>query len=384
MVKPISPRQLQLGLAVAIILQIAIVGLFYLDVIHDPNHQPGTLLFHQGGDQDGYFALAQSIVSGDLIQSKYTLGYPLLLVPWMAIFKPARPQDLIPAIAALNAFVLFPLSQFILARLTLRITHHRTVALISVLLWTGFPVMLYSAMALVGRAELGAIWAVHLPWLQMLSDPPATFLTLLSFWLLLLILATPASRRYAVLVVVLGAVCGFSLLLRVNTILSVGIVILLLMLKRRWSALFVVGLLSFALFLPQFLYNMRYFGGPLTMGYQVMDQQPSDGLFSLTYPIKILTGQYGFVLGGGLLLLCALLTLGGAVLWRRDRDGAVILTLWIVSYLVFYGLYYYSWEGALTRFLLPVYPGLASLVSALLLVRAPAHSAAEHERSQPA
>jgi hypothetical protein len=110
MIKLISPLQLRLGLAVAMVLQIAIVGLFYLDVIHDPNHQPGTLLFHQGGDQDGYFALAQSIVSGNLIQSKYTLGYPLLLVPWIAIFKPARPQELIPVIAALNAFVLFPLS----------------------------------------------------------------------------------------------------------------------------------------------------------------------------------------------------------------------------------------------------------------------------------
>jgi hypothetical protein len=303
------------------------------------------------------------------------------LVPWIAVFKPARPQDLVPAIAALNAFVLFPLSQLILARLTLRITRHRTVALISVLLWTSFPVILYGGMALVGRAELGAIWAVHLPWLQMLSDPPATFLTLLSFWLLLLILDTPTSRWYAVLVVVLGAVCGFSLLLRVNTVLTVGIVILFLMLKRRWSALFATGLLSLVLFLPQFLYNIRFFGGPFTMGYQVMDRQPPDGLFSLSYPVKMLAGQNGIAIGGGLLLLCALLILSGLILWRRDRDGAVILTLWVVSYLVFYGLYYYSWEGALTRFLLPMYPALAALISALLLYRVPVHPATGRERS---
>src|SRR5438105_3620861 len=179
-VPELSIRQFRLGLMIAVLLQLAIIGLFFFGIIHDENHPLGTLSFHHGGDQNDYFALARSIQQGQPVASKFTLGYPLLLLPWLAVFQPQKATDLMPIQAAFHAFILFPLAQILLAGLALRLIRQRTMALLCVLLWTVLPVVLYLAMAALGRAALGAIWAVHLPWLQMLSDPPATFLTILS------------------------------------------------------------------------------------------------------------------------------------------------------------------------------------------------------------
>lgn len=349
-------------------LHLGILALFTFDIIPGA-HQPGTFLFHHGGDQDSYYALARSLLDGHPIQSKYPLGFPLLLIPWIVIFQPANSTALITPVALFHSMVLFPLSQFVLAILALRITHHRTAALLSVFVWTVLPLPVWLALALTGRSELGAIWAVYLPWPQMLSDPPAAFLTLLSFRLLFVVLDALDQSRILRWSALLGVVCGLLLLIRFNSLLSVGAVAVVLAVARRRSALVLVGMISLLFMLPQFAYNAANFGSPLVTGYQVLDKQPPDGLFSLSYPLKVLSGKYAIPAWGGVIGLIALLGGGLYALWQREQYGALAIGAWAALYLVFFSLYYYSWTGGLTRFLLPVYPALALLVASLSLVR---------------
>jgi hypothetical protein len=365
--REISQRQLRLGLILAILLQLIVVALFFFDIIHDPNHQTGKFIFHHGGDENDYFALAQSLLAGTPISSKYSLGYPLLLIPWIAVFKATTPSAVTQPVAIFCALILFPLAQIIFVSLAVRITHHRTAALISVLLWTLFPVLLYIAMALIHRSELGAIWAVHLPWLQMLSDPPTAFFTLLSFWLLFYTLDATTERKALVGAVLLGVVSGLLLLIRFNSAISLIAIIAVLAWSRRWKSLLIVIGLTFIIFLPQLLYNAVYFGNPFTTGYQVLDQQPLYGLFSVNYPLKVLTGKYALPIWGIAVILGVLIGAGLITLWRRDQRGALVVGIWTVGYLGFFSLYFYSWEGSLSRFLLPVYPALALLIALVIM-----------------
>jgi hypothetical protein len=364
----ISPRRMWLGLIIAILIQWGIVALLYFDVIHDPYHQTGTFIFHQGGDQDSYFALARSILDGHPIRSQFTLGYPLLLIPWIVVFQPASSTSLIPPIAIFHAFVLFPLSQGIFLTLAARITRRRLVALAALFLWTVLPILLYIGLALVNHVQLGALWAGHLVWLQMLSDPPATFLTLLSFWLLFRLIDSAVPRRELGWAAALGAACGLLLLIRINSVLSVGVVLLVLTVSRRWRALALVIGLSIVFFCPQLVYNAANFGSPFAVGYVVFDQT-SQGLMNFIYPLKVLTSRYAFLAWGGLFSLAVLMGGGLYALWRADRIGTLIIGLWAAGYLAFFSLYYYSWTGSLFRFLIPVYPAYALLTVSLLLYR---------------
>jgi hypothetical protein len=366
--KEISIRRYRLGLALMVALHLGILALFTFDILPGA-HQPGTFLFHHGGDQDSYYVLARSLLDGHPIQSKYPLGFPLLLIPWIALFQPTGSTALIPPVALFHSLVLFPLSQFVLASLALRITHHRTAALLSVLVWTILPLPIWFVLALTGRAELGAIWAVHLPWPQMLSDPPAAFLTLVSFRLLFVVLDAPDQHRILRWSVPLGVVCGLLLLIRFNALLSVAALALVLAVARRWQALTAVGAICLIFVLPQLGYNVAYFGSPLITGYQVLDRQPPDGLFSLSYPLKVFSGKDAIPAWGGLAALLAVFSGGLYVLWQRDQYGALALGGWAALYLVFFSLYYYSWTGGLTRFLLPVYPALAMLAASLPFLR---------------
>ncbi len=298
--------------------------------------------------------------------SKFTLGYPLLLLPSIAIFHPSSADDLIPLSTILNACILFPLAQLVLVKLAYRVLHSRTLALSGLLLWTLSPLIAYVLLALTGRSETGAIWGTHLAWLQMLSDPPAAFLTILSFWLLFQICDRRGSTALGS--VALGLTCGILLLLRINSIISVSVVLLILLIVRRWQALEIVLLLTFLCFLPQLTYNAAFFGSPLTFGYQVLEAQPPDGLISFRYALQFLHDQalLAGISGVGILAFFAIATY---VLWVVDRLAAIAVVLWGIGYLAFFSLYYYSWIGGVYRFLIPAYPAYSLVAVGLLMKR---------------
>jgi hypothetical protein len=357
----ISPRTFRLGLLIAVALHLIIVALFFTDAIRDEYHIPGTFNFHNGGDQSEYFEFARSILRGEPARTRFTLGYPLLLAPWLVAFPTANALTMTGYVAAFNALILFPVSQVVLAWLGVLWLRSRTRALIAVLIWTLLPLALYLFMAVIGRAGLGAIWAVHLPWLQMLSEPPTTFLTLISFVLLVLVINEPRLLT----TIALGFVCGVLILIRMNAALSVLAIGAVLLLRGRWRELLIVGALIGATFTPQLIYNAVNFGNPFSTGYAVIDTAPPYGLFSTAYLLEALTGRVGGILALGIFAGVVLFPAGILRIWRINQDAAISIGIWIVAYLGFFSLYFHTWDGGITRFLIPMYPAVGLFAAGL-------------------
>jgi len=186
--------------------------------------------------------------------------------------------------------------------------------------------------------------------------------------------------------VLLGVVCGAILLIRINGLLSVAAILLALLIAREWRALFISSAVTLIAFSPQFVYNVAYFGSPFTIGYQVVHEPPPDGLFSPTYLLNVLRGPYASIALFGIAAIALVVTAGLWALWKRDRIGTVAVGVWGVGYLVFFACYYFSWQGALTRFLIPGYPPLALIATSALLGYLPerqAHFAAPVDSPSP-
>jgi hypothetical protein len=152
----LAQRELLIGLVIAILLQWGLVALCYFNVIHDPYHETDTWHFHQGGDQDYYFALARSLAEGHPISSFYTLGYPLMLTPVIAVLHPGSANALITPIAIFNSLILFPVSQIIFIMVAMRIVQRWEFAVSAVLLWTLLPLGYVVGLGIAHNSDLGA------------------------------------------------------------------------------------------------------------------------------------------------------------------------------------------------------------------------------------
>lgn len=364
----LSPR---IVLFVLVLLHLAVVGLYVAEVIPQEFNPPDHLFwFHNGGDNADYFRMAINIAHGQFEAIKYPVGFPLTLLPFIAIFQPRVQENLLQPVSAFWTLVMFPVGQLLLYRLSLVLTHRPSVGLWAVFLWTILPLPLHLALLLLTSPVIAETSSVHLIWAQMLSDGPATLLTILTFVLYFEWRARARTDgrgfRWAL---ALGVTLGALVLVRYTGALSGAIIALLLVAERRWQALLTVGAAAALMLLPQLAYNFAAFGDPFTTGYTVLDELPPYGLFSLRY-LTDATGALGPTLIP--VVICATLAgaaivLGTAALWRWQRMAAVITTLWIGGIVALYSLYYYSWNGGMFRFLMPMYPAAALVIAALVV-----------------
>src|SRR5438270_2431656 len=139
----ISDKHLKLGLNCAVALQLVVIGIFYFNIIHTPDHDTGSFRFHHGGDEVGYFQLAQSILNGTPVKSQFSLGFPLMLIPWLIAVQPTKPLDIEASVAIFHAVFLFPLAQILFLSLAKRILQNRAAALLALLIWTVMPLILF-------------------------------------------------------------------------------------------------------------------------------------------------------------------------------------------------------------------------------------------------
>jgi hypothetical protein len=195
----------------------------------------------------------------------------------------------------------------------------------------------------------------------MLSDPPAAFLTLLVIWVWF---KGYDSGRLG-WIGAAGLLSGFLGLVRFSGLLTPALLGAVMLYRRRWRELAVFGAATALVFAPQLVYNARFWGSPVTFGYAATEETPGRQLFSAAYfadGASLLAGRPAALaaLAAGLVVAA----MGWAWLWRRDRLGAVIIGGWASSYALFYGAYYYSWVGGMTRFLIPAYPAAVIILAA--------------------
>lgn len=355
-------RTYLIGLFGALLLHYLTLALFAAEIIPQQYNMPGHVLwFHQGGDTWGYYAQMEALATGVFQPNKYPLGFPLLTLPLYTLLQPTHHNQLVEPVSAFWGVLMFPLGQLTLAYLADKLTGRRTIALLTVWLWTGLALLSWAVLAVIWNSEMAEIISVHLPWVQMLSDGPATLFTLLAVLVYWLARSHDFALRWVLL---LGAILGILMLIRLTGALTVGTIGLLLLLERRWRPALLVGVVTMLVFSPQMIYNTVFFGSPLTSGYSVLDELPPQGLFSPVYLGQALNAVWTRLgiwtvaaLAGGVLLLGWLLR----CTYRRMPLLAGLIILWIVPYLLLYSLYYYSWVGGFLRFLMPIYPAFCLL-----------------------
>ena len=364
----LSRKRFHIGLAVCYGLHLIIISLYLFDVIPQKYHHPERIFqVHQGGDQIRYFELAKGVWTGDLEASALPLGFPLLLVPFVAAFRPETSHDLIGVVSAFWGLGMFGGGQIVLARIGERVLLNRAASLLAVFLWTLLPLLVYGASRMVGSAVFAEVNSVHLTWMHMLSDGPATLVTLLTVLSFFWAMDRPerGTRWLAV-----GLLAGLGVLIRTPGVLTAGALAVVLIIERRFRALVVLTASAILAYTPQLLYNARVFGNPFSIGYREFHSPPEEGFFSASHlwaGLGELWERAGVTVPLVLLSLVGVTLVGLALIWKRNRRGAVVVGLWLSSYVAFFSALVYSWDGSLPRYLMPAYPAAALAAAGLAI-----------------
>lgn len=355
-----------LMLSIAMLLHWGVLLLFALDVIPQTTKNPCcSYHFHHGGDEFGYWIQTQALLSGEFEANKFPLGFPMLLVPLYWLLQPATISTFIQPVALFWSAVMFPLMQLMLAWLAHQLSGRAWVAWATAILVALLPLLAWLGFNLVWNAEMAEIIAIHFTWAQMLSDGPAAFFTVLAVALYWRTRQTSYSLPWLVL---LGLTLGLLTMIRFSGALIAVVIAGAFIFERRWLQLVCLVAIAGLAFAPQALYNFVFFDGILTTGYVTLDNLPPRGLFDVSYLSDALAiiwerGSWLAVLIGG--LGAGLFGWVLTYIWRQTPIGAWLIGGWLVSYLLFYSVYYYSWTGALMRFMIPTLPAVAFIMAIL-------------------
>src|SRR5689334_20484798 len=102
----------------AVTIQLITVALFVFRVLPQPTSEGNPFfVLHHGGDEVEYFDFAKGMLMGKLPPSLVTLGYPLLVVPFVLLFNADQVAQIKPVVAAVWSLLMFPLAQWLFLRL---------------------------------------------------------------------------------------------------------------------------------------------------------------------------------------------------------------------------------------------------------------------------
>ncbi|TKJ34942.1 hypothetical protein CEE39_01890 [bacterium (candidate division B38) B3_B38] len=291
---------------------------------------------------------------GQYYPTSYPFGYPLLIIPFYAIFG-SQPYN------AVYCSLFFAMLSIVFAYLIGKELGNRFTGLIAALF--------------VAFCPLNITFSKYI-----MTETSSVFFTLFICWLLLKAIYLN-SRKQMLLLLFLGIVTGFSVLLRLTNCLIIPPLLISFLFGKKskaWSVLKKETLILFGIILvliPLFLYQFYTFDSPLRTGYQMRypeifgkfkcfsfkffthpqhvgypNQDNKRGnfiayLFAFTglerhfYPASMIP----LILGGGLLILAK----------RREHSKQMIflifLSIYVSSLFVLYSLFYYQSD----RFLLP-------------------------------
>ena len=347
-----------------VVIHYIIVALFVFDVIPQLSHHAGfPFWFHDGGDNNYYYGLAKNIASWDFSQAnKFPLGFPLMIAPFIK-FIGLGLSDLISPFAAFWTIVMFPIGQLLVFKIVKSLTKKDAVAFLTVFIWTVLPLVYFLGMQVFPDPNIGDE-AVHFTWAQMATDGPTAFFSILTISGLLYISRHGYKLRN---VIMLGGLVGYMMLVRYNSIIILIPVISVFLLDKKIKYLFALLFAAFIIFSPQLVYNWHFFGSPFTTGYTSIDVVPPGGLFNITYPIKAFLSAWKYIhaLVIPIILFGVWVLISGyRYLAKLSRQGALVIGLWFLSYLVFYSFFYYSWIGCFSGYMIPAYPAMALLAAA--------------------
>lgn len=335
-------------------------------LMHDIPHtgvQSGGWWFYHGGDEDEYFALAQSLIEGKDRDSMKTIGYPLFLIPLILITGAQDETELLRPLFLLHALFFFCLSILLVALIGQMVFKSRWLGALSAAVFTFIPHIFYAFFhnlkPYYAEASLyrGETTFQHINWLELISDPLSAVLV---FFCLFYFIAKFKRQELTLWpVVFLGLLLGFAAMVRMPNVLLAGILGLALLFQRKIKQAVAFGAASLFALLPQFIYNWRVFGSAFQFGYE--EQAVSFGgtllgAFSLDRLLVVPIKGQQLIPGFWLLALAGLIffVIGAGYLWKKDKIIGFIIVAFFVIYSVFY--VFYEAGGIQLRFFIPIFP----------------------------
>jgi hypothetical protein len=323
-------------------------------------------------DELGYFEVARDLLNGSLQGPwRFTLGLPLLYVPFVWFFQATSAFDLIIPFSGFNGFVVMPACALLILAILRRLTGSAGKALAATCLWLLLPLIYHRFeywddrlfKSFVDLPTVTFCFQLYTELIAMgfnaMSDVPALFLMLLALWLA--VRSRPDQRSRAVVGATLGAAC----LVRLNCVYMAPALAWFLWRADRarlaqWRhavPAVAIALGAFAaVFAPQWMVNRLQFGSAWTFPYVLHSTDAASGFEWRCVPVHLqylMHSNYLYVVPGGL-----------ALLWQPDRELRTGLALWAVPMIAFFAGYTNSFCDA-TRFILIAFPALVAAVVCL-------------------
>lgn len=326
------------------------------------------------GTENGqeYFDIARGILEEKTIKTIRTIGYPLFLIPFMNLFKAIDMKQILLPVSLFNSLILYNISVILVAIITLRLTSNLNISCLAATLWTAFPGLVY----LFARVNPGFDYpglALSRLMCQMFmhvaNDGFSTFFVLLTAFLSVIFL----DNRKVLYSIILGLSFAISVLIRPQNIALLLVILPIFIYRKKLKNLFLFFIPVLLTYMPQFIYNWNTSDSLLNLKTLIesenitatMERGYAFSFYSLRsipyiltriwekYPLYILVTL-------GLIGIIVIATLIG--LFVKKRLSFYILSSWILSYLIIYGLYYDT-ANDLLRFMMPIIPALLIVIS---------------------
>jgi hypothetical protein len=350
---------LRYALTVLAAVRILMVAGFVAD--RPPIQHTGWQFHCGGGDQILYFNMAKSFAALSPIKEKYPIGFPLLLTPIVLLFKPAVWQDLVLPVVIFQTLLAL-ISIYLVGYITKALTNSTSLSILSALMWTLFPYLIYFFAGFFNTAWLRNTYVSYAMWFAMLSEPATAFFLLLNVYVYILSLK---KNQWAL---PSGIIAGITASIRVTSFMYAAVFALGYLLNRRYRSA-VVFIMAIAITLiPQFVYNFYFNEGLFVYGY-TQEVERREILFSVQYArdfMVYLLSTHQVVFG---ICLVSALVVPISVLytfqWQR-RQWALVLTLVYVHVIVYSA--WWAFTSDFIRYVLPIVP--LAIISAAGLIGA--------------
>ncbi len=310
-----------------------------------------------GGDQMEYFNAARGLLNWDFIPNSYPLGYSLLLMPFILIFKPNSILDIAKPIVILQSVIFYSLAiifVYFLAKQFLK----KSSSLIIALLFAIYPYLFYLFFHFFSQSsELLQNFTItrfnQLMFFLPLSDPLSTILVLGSLLFVLKIY----DKEEAKSTIFLGLIVSWAVITRLqNAILGPVYVIIFLAKKQFKNAAYFI-LSSIPLGLLQMYANYRINGSPFKTVYSNLAGAVGPEI-SFKYPLKIVeySLNYSPILLFLLLILALLVIIGAKKIIGSNKEKGLILIFYSFSVLAFISVFSMTFLNP--RYFLPIIPAV--------------------------
>lgn len=314
-------------------------------------------------DEIHYFELAQSFAKFSPVPNVANIGYPLFLAPIVHSTGATNSANIAKIVFIIQAFLFFSLAIVLVGLISFEIFKNKKLAFGAAALFTVYPYVLLAILKLANFPRW--IPAFHYQmWINIAADYLSAVLLYFGFYIFIKKYNTSKLDLFSVSIV--GAVIAAAALVRVANILYLPMIFLILIWLKKYRESISFGIVAFLVYLPQWVYNLYFFGSPITYGYRIQELS-GHGLETKIIggwlsPNNVVTFFERIWLNLPTLLwilpvLIIIIALGFWKIFKMGNHLAVVLGFWVLLNIGFY-IFFVDAQSQLRYFI----PSIAPLI----------------------